>query len=132
MTVRVEPSALLRYAVQALRRGPGRGVAASRHVNCMLAILLAVTAMGLSAQDIKTPEQMPPALPAGAVTGVKIEPDHVTLAPGESKQFVGTVEGTGTYSATLKWSVNDVDGGKVSLGTHQQQWVVSSRPIQRR
>jgi len=54
---------------------------------------------------------------AGVVTGVKIEPDHVMEAPGDSRQFTGTVTGTGIFSAALKWSVNDVDGGNASLGT---------------
>ena len=83
--------------------------------------LLGDEAIGLSAQENKTPEKTPtvPATSqgAGVVTGVKIAPDHVLLSPGESRQFTGTVEGTGSFSAGLKWSVNDVDGGNASLGT---------------
>ena len=111
-------SAALRFAIPVVQRGPRQGVAARCRVNCMAAILLGAATIGLIGQESKTPEQTPPsAQAAGAVTGVKIEPDHVTLAPGESRQFTGTVEGTGTYSAGLKWSVNDVDGGNASLGT---------------
>src|SRR5208282_371097 len=54
---------------------------------------------------------------AGVVTAVKIEPSEVTLAPGESRQFTGTVAGTGAFSSALTWSVNGVDGGNAALGT---------------
>ena len=83
--------------------------------------LLGDAATGLSAQENKTAEKTPtgPATSqaAGVVTGVKIAPDHGTLVLGESRQLTGTVEGTGSFSAGLKWSVNDVDGGNASLGT---------------
>jgi hypothetical protein len=83
----------------------------------MAAILLGAAAIHLSGQEKKIPEQMPSPQSAGAVTGVKIEPTHVTLSPGESRQFTGTVEGTGTFSSALIWTVNDVEGGNASLGT---------------
>ena len=110
-------SATSHFAITTVRCGYRHTVSAHRRGNCMSAILLAAAAIGLSAQESKTPEQMPPAPPAGVVTGVKIEPDRVTLSPGESKQFTGTVEGTGSFGTGLKWSVNDVAGGNAQLGT---------------
>jgi len=110
-------SAALRFAIPVVKRGPRQGVAARFRVNCLAAILLAAATIALSGQENKPPEQMPPAPVAGVVNAVKIEPDHVTLAPGESRQFTGTVEGTGTFSSALNWSVNDVDGGNARLGT---------------
>jgi hypothetical protein len=99
----------------------GSAVVAAMGGAVFTAELLGDAAIGLSAQDDKAAEKTP-AVPAasqaaGAVTGVKIAPDHETLVPGESKQLTGSVEGTGSYSAGLKWSVNDVDGGNASLGT---------------
>jgi hypothetical protein len=83
--------------------------------------LLSTAEIGSSAHENKTAEKTPavPATsqPAGTVTGVKIDPDRATLVPGESKQLTGTVEGTGSFSSGLKWSVNGVDGGNASLGT---------------
>jgi hypothetical protein len=83
--------------------------------------LLGPAEIGLSAQENKTAEKTP-AVPAasqaaGVVTAVKIAPDHGTLVPGESRQLTGTVQGTGSFSAGLKWSVNKVDGGNAALGT---------------
>ena len=86
-------------------------------MSCMVAILLGAATIGLSGQESKTPAQLPTSQGAGIVIGVKIEPGHVLLAPGESRRFIGTVTGTGSFSAGLKWSVNDVDGGNASLGT---------------
>jgi hypothetical protein len=114
-----------RFVIPVVRHGSRKSVAAHFRVAYLAAILLGAATIVSSAQENKTPEQMPsaPAVavaagqPTGLVTGVTIEPDHVTLAPGESIQFVGSVEGTGTFSAALKWSVNDVDGGNASLGT---------------
>ncbi len=117
MTLSEGLPAALRFAIPAVQRGPRQGVAARYRANCLAAILLAAATIALSAQENKPPEQMPPAPVAGVVTAVKIEPDHVTLAPGETSQFTGTVEGTGTFNAALKWSVDDVDGGNASLGT---------------
>ena len=113
--------AALRFAIPVVQHKPRQGVAARYRVSCLAAILLGTATILSGAQENKTPEQMPSAppagQPAGVVTGVKIEPDNATLIPGESKQFTGTVAGTGTFSAALKWSVNDVDGGNASLGT---------------
>ena len=77
--------------------------------------LLGDTLIGSSAQENKTAEKTPMA-PA-VITGVKIAPDRGTLVSGESRQFAGTVEGTGSFDTGLKWSVNDMDGGNASLGT---------------
>jgi hypothetical protein len=109
-------AATLRFTVSAMRRVGKQGIASHCRVSCVTAILLGVVTIGSSAQESKAPEQAAAQVP-GVVTGVKIEPDQVTLAPGESRQFTGTVEGTGSFSPALAWSVNDAPGGNAALGT---------------
>jgi len=114
-----------RLGIPAVQHGSRKSVVPRLRVAYLAAILLGAATIVSSAQENKAPGQMPSApaagvaagQPTGVVTGVKIEPDHVTLVPGESIQFAGSVEGTGTFPAALKWSVNDVDGGNASLGT---------------
>jgi len=103
--------------ISGVRRGLQRLNAALYLVSCMAALLLCAGPIALSAQENKTPEQMPPAQIPGVVTAVEIDSDHVTLAPGDSRQFAATVKGTGAFSSALKWSVNDVVGGTAALGT---------------
>jgi hypothetical protein len=110
-------SAAMCFAIQDIARGRRKKVAAGYRVNSRLAILLSVAAVSLSGQEPRIHEPMPPSPSAGMVTGVKIEPDHATLSPGDSRQFTGTVSGTGTFNTAIKWSVNDVEGGNASLGT---------------
>ena len=81
------------------------------------ATLLCAAALALSAQENAAAKPSPPAQVAGVITAVKIEPSQVTLAPGESKQFLATVAGNGAFNSAVKWSVNDVDGGNAALGT---------------
>ena len=83
----------------------------------LAAIFICAAALAASAQDNAAANQPPPAQAASAVTSVKIEPSQVTLAPGESRQFAATVAGEGAFSAAVRWSVNDVDGGNAALGT---------------
>lgn len=83
----------------------------------MAAILLCTAALNLSGQENKTPQPVAPSPIAAVVTGVKIEPARATLVPGETRQFIAAVQGTGGFSAAVKWSVNGVDGGDAQLGT---------------
>ena len=53
----------------------------------------------------------------GAVTLVAIAPDHVTLVPGDIKQFSATVSCAGSCSEGITWAVNGIDGGNAALGT---------------
>ena len=109
------PAALL-FHLLVVQRCPRQGFTARRRVHYLAAILLGAASLVSGAQE-NTPPNQPPAQAAGVVTTVNVEPDHVTLAPGESRQFTATVEGTGTFSSALKWSVNGIDGGNASLGT---------------
>jgi hypothetical protein len=109
------PAALL-FVFLAVQRCPGQGFAARRRVHYLAAILLGAASLVSGAQQ-NTPPQQTPAQAAGVVTAVIVEPDRVTLAPGESRQFTGTVAGTGLFSSALKWSINGIDGGNASLGT---------------
>ncbi|MGA2349179.1 MAG: glycoside hydrolase family 44 protein [Terracidiphilus sp.] len=99
----------------------GSAVVAAMGGAVFTAELLADEAIGSSAQENRTAEKTATApatsQAAGVVTGVKIAPDHVTLTPGQSNQFTGTVDGTGSFSTALKWSVNEVDGGNAALGS---------------
>jgi hypothetical protein len=54
---------------------------------------------------------------ATAVSKVSIAPESATLMPGEHQQFSAIVSGTGSYGEGIAWSVNDVAGGNVGLGT---------------
>jgi hypothetical protein len=104
-------------SIPVLKRGTRQGATALYSITCMAAFLLCAGTIVLSAQESKPPEQTPPVLVQSVVSGVEIDPDHLTLAPGESKQFAATVKGTGAFSSALKWSVNDVVGGNAALGT---------------
>jgi hypothetical protein len=99
------------------RRGHGHRVAVWPAFNFVAALLLCAAGLSARAQESTAAAQPPPAQAAGVVTGMKIEPRHVTLAPGESKQFTATVAGNGAFSSALTWSVNGVDGGNDALGT---------------
>jgi hypothetical protein len=103
--------------ISGVRRGLQRLNAALYLVSCMAAILLCAGSNRVERAGKQTPEQTPPAQVPGVVTAVEIDSDHVTLAPGDSRQFAATVKGTGAFSSALKWSVNDVVGGTAALGT---------------
>ncbi len=99
------------------RRGRGHLFAVWHLFKSVAAMLLCAAALAANAQENAAAKQPPPVQAAGVVTAVKIEPSEVTLAPGESRQFTGTVAGTGAFSSALTWSVNGVDGGNAALGT---------------
>jgi hypothetical protein len=113
------------FSIPVLLRGNRRGNSSRYSFNWMAAILLCALPTVLPAQENKAPEQTPVAAPEqtplpqvpAVVAGVEIDPDHVTLAPGDKTQFTAVVKGTGTFSSDLKWSVNDVSGGNAALGT---------------
>lgn len=94
-----------------------RNAVARYLVNLVAAILLCASSIVLIAQENKTPGQTPSVQIPAVVTSVEIDPDRVTLTPGDSKQFQATVKGTGAFISDLKWSVNDVTGGNATLGT---------------
>lgn len=73
-----------------------------------LAVLSAGGAIVCVAQQSKPPEPTPEVV---AVSTVKIDPDHVTLSPGDTKSFSATVTGTGAFSHEVTWTVNGVVGG---------------------
>jgi hypothetical protein len=93
-----------------------------------MTIMLSAAPIVLSAQQDKPLEQTSSAQVPGVVTGVKIDPHHVALAPGDRRQFAAAVNGTGTFSSALKWSINDVDGGNAALGTINNSGFVSRAP----
>ncbi len=110
--------------IPAVLRRFRQGKAALWTVKCMATVLLCTGPILLSPQETRTPEpeakapaQAPPTQVPSVVTEVKIEPDHVTLSPGDSRQFTATVEGSGTFSTAVKWLVNGVAGGNATVGT---------------
>jgi len=107
--------AALSFVLLAVRRCSCQGFAVRRRIYYLAAILFGAASLVSGAQQNAPPEQ-PPAQAAAVVTAVTVEPESVTLAPGESRQFTATVAGTGSFSSTLKWSVNGIDGGNASLG----------------
>jgi len=58
-----------------------------------------------------------PPPPANGVTSVTVSPNAITLNPGQTQQFTAVVNGTGTFSTGVTWSVNSVGGGNAKLGT---------------
>jgi hypothetical protein len=57
----------------------------------------------------------PPSVPT--ITSVTISPTTLTLEVGTNQQFTGTVTGTGSYDATVAWTVNGIAGGSYAVGT---------------
>ncbi len=55
--------------------------------------------------------------PVNQVTGVAISPTSITLETGQEQQFTATVRGTGSYDASVRWSVNGVVGGNSAVGS---------------
>jgi hypothetical protein len=54
---------------------------------------------------------------SAAVTSVTVTPNPVSLAPGATQQFAASVQGNGSYTSGVTWSVNGVAGGSVTVGT---------------
>ena len=81
-----------RHRVLSIRRGgadTGNYFAVWHLFKSVAAMLLCAAALAANAQENAAAKQPPPVQAAGVVTAVKIEPEQVTLAPGESRQFTG-------------------------------------------
>ncbi len=51
------------------------------------------------------------------VTSVVVTPSTATISAGSTKQFAAILTGTGTYTSTVTWSVNNLAGGNATVGT---------------
>lgn len=78
--------------------------------------LLFPTSTGIAAQANRSAGPDHPA-PAATVSIVELAPQHLTLVPGDRRQFSATVTGTGSYGRGIAWSVNKIAGGNAALGT---------------
>ena len=58
----------------------------------------------------------PPPPPPPQITSVNVSPTNTSLVPGESQPFTAQVQGTGTFSSAVTWSVNGVVGGNSTIG----------------
>jgi len=59
----------------------------------------------------------PPPPPPPQITSVSVSPTNTSLVPSESQPFTAQVQGTGTFSSAVTWSVNGVVGGNSTYGT---------------
>ncbi len=55
--------------------------------------------------------------PAATVTSVAVSCASATVNVGQTSQCSATVQGTGSYSSAVNWSVNSVAGGNATVGT---------------
>jgi hypothetical protein len=58
-----------------------------------------------------------PPPPPSTITSVTVSPAAIQLATGSSQLFTAQVSGTGSFNASVDWSVNGVDGGDSVHGT---------------
>ena len=59
----------------------------------------------------------PPPPPPPQIISVSVSPTNTSLVPGQSQPFTAQVQGTGTFSSAVTWSVNGVVGGNSTYGT---------------
>jgi hypothetical protein len=58
----------------------------------------------------------PPPPPSSTITSVTVSPAGMSVLPGHMLQFMANVQGTGTFSSSVTWSVNGPTGGNQTLG----------------
>ena len=51
------------------------------------------------------------------ITSVTVSPNSSSIIPTASQQFTASVQGTGSFSSAVNWSINDVSGGNSTVGT---------------
>lgn len=51
------------------------------------------------------------------ISAVQVSPASATITTSASQQFTATVQGTGTFSSGVNWSVNGIQGGSALVGT---------------
>jgi len=78
--------------------------------------LLAFALMSTSCGGGSTPGTPPPTPPPGSITSVTVTPTNVNVLLGQTQQFTASVQGTGSFSNSVTWSVNDVTGGNSTVG----------------
>jgi hypothetical protein len=60
---------------------------------------------------------LPPAPPSSTITSVTVTPASVSILTKATQQFAANVQGTGSFTKSVSWSVNDVQGGNATVGT---------------
>jgi hypothetical protein len=59
----------------------------------------------------------PPPTPTPTITSVSVTPASGSLLIKATLQFTASVQGTGSFTTAVSWSVNDVQGGNATAGT---------------
>ena len=83
-------------------------------------LLLGLAALGVAALSScggggSAPPSAPP--PTSAITSVTVSPGTANLFVKANQQFTVNVQGTGGFSSTVTWYVNDLQGGNATVGT---------------
>ena len=84
-------------------------------------LLLGLAALGVAALSScgggsSAPPSAPPP-PTSAITSVTVSPGTANLFVKANQQFTVNVQGTGGFSSTVTWVVNDLQGGNATVGT---------------
>lgn len=79
-------------------------------------LILLVFSLTLSSCGGGSSSTSPPP-PPGSITSVTVVPASINVLPGNRQQFAVSVQGTGTFSSSVTWSVNGTPGGSQPLGT---------------
>jgi hypothetical protein len=80
---------------------------------CVIAFVLALAGCGGGGSS--GPQGPPP--PPPEVISVIVNPNSIQVMTGASQLFTAQVGGTGSFSASVTWSVNGVNGGNSTVGT---------------
>src|SRR5712692_1157446 len=64
-----------------------------------------------------SPAPPPPPPPPSTITSVSISADSTSLRVGQQFHFNVVVQGTGSFNASVTWSVNGIGGGDAINGT---------------
>jgi hypothetical protein len=83
--------------------------------------LLKITVLGFAALcgcgGGSSGSDAPPPPPASTITSVTVSPGGANLFVKATQQFTANVQGTGSFSSTVTWFVNDMQGGNALVGT---------------
>ena len=65
-------------------------------------------------------------IPVPAVNAVSVSPATSTISSGTTKQFTVSVTGAGLFDPSVRWSVNGIPGGNLTVGTITSAGVYSA------
>jgi hypothetical protein len=80
-----------------------------------IALLMLSGCGGGGATAPSQPLPLPP--PPSTITSVSVTPSSASILIKATQQFTANVQGSGSFSKSVSWSVNDVPGGNTTVGT---------------